>query len=111
MSRALWSHRGIVGFVPNEAIDAETGTLVIEIDIVLKDQRRVSVAVPTRYTHLQSRLQDPNDGSVASIRQWIIDRGLTRFDLANSDLAAEVSHVEAIYWICGKDRRRDPFLL
>lgn len=110
MSRALWSHRGIVGFVPNDAFDPLTGILAIEIDVVLRDQRRISVPVPVRLTELQKRLQDPNEGGIAGARQWIIDRGLTRFELANSALAADVSHVEAIYWVCGKGQRRDPFL-
>jgi hypothetical protein len=99
-----------VGFVPREAIDPTTGVLEIEIEIVLLDQRRISVPVPTRFTHLQDHLQDPDEGSIASARQWIIDRGLTRFDLAHPALADDVSHVEAIYWVCGKDRRREPFL-
>jgi hypothetical protein len=110
MSRALWAQRGIVGFVPSEAIDPKTELLAIEIDVVLHDHRRIPIRVPIRFTDLQERLSDPNDSTIAGARQWIIDRGLTRFDLSNPELVDEVSHVEAIYWVYSDRQRREPFL-
>lgn len=108
---ALRSRCGVIGFIPRDAINRPGEKVVIEVLIELREEQSCSVYLTTSVRDLQAKLLEPDVDGLAGFRAWLIHRARLRFILTHPEREPDIERIADMYWICGREHHRAPFLL
>ncbi|CAN5674092.1 hypothetical protein BH09CHL1_BH09CHL1_06520 [soil metagenome] len=106
-NRALSGRNGIIGFVPRDAFDSTSTSIVIEVIVEFDEGESAAICVKTSMLELQERLRWT---AARDLCDWLRERASMRASMEQPLRKLSLTQSGKISWRCHGPSRKEPFL-